>query len=255
MNSQFSELNNKKVYLASDFHLGAPDRLISLERERKIIRWFNSIQSDAAAIFLVGDIFDFWFEYRHVIPKGFIRFQGKVAELRDRGIPVVFFTGNHDLWMFDYFEKELGIPIHRKPESFLIGRHQVLIGHGDGLGPGDRTFKALKKLFKNNLAQWGFKWLHPTIGFYVAQKWSAKSRGWKDPEKEKFRGEKEWLFQHCQQLEQKQPHDYYIFGHRHVPLRMPINDHSTYINLGDWINYCSYLEIGQNEINSKIFEG
>jgi UDP-2,3-diacylglucosamine hydrolase len=127
-------LKGKKLYFASDFHLGAPDEAQSKLREKRIIRWLDSIAADAAAIFLVGDIFDFWFEYGQVIPKGFIPFVSKISQLRDQGIPILFFTGNHDLWMKDYFTQELGIPVYHHPIELTVEGKRILVGHGDGLG-------------------------------------------------------------------------------------------------------------------------
>lgn len=252
MNQQFAHLpTDKKIYLASDFHLGVPTHAQSLQRERKIIRWLDKIEKDAAALILVGDIFDFWFEYKHVVPKGYIRFLGKLADLRDKGIPILFFTGNHDLWMFDYFEKELDIPIIRKPTSFLMGGRKILIGHGDGLGPGDKKFKAIKQVFKNRIAQWGFGWLHPNVGFGLATYWSQKSKDKGDPP---FQGEGEWLLQHCREVEKTIHHDYYIFGHRHLPLEMQVNESATYLNLGDWFEKATYIEVTQHQVTLQYFE-
>ena len=136
--------SGKKIYFASDFHLGVPDHEASLAREKRIIRWLDHVKGDAHSIYLLGDIFDFWFEYKQAIPKGFVRLLGKLAELRDTGMPIYFFTGNHDMWMFDYFPKELGIPIYREPIELVIENHKLMIGHGDGLGPGDTSYKILK---------------------------------------------------------------------------------------------------------------
>lgn len=250
MDTQFAHLDDRKVYVASDFHLGAPDRASSREREHKIIRWLNLIEKDAAGIILAGDLFDFWFEYKHVIPKGHIRFLGKLASLRDQGIPIIIFTGNHDIWMFGYLEAELGIPILRRPERFQIGPHVVLIGHGDGLGPGDRKFKFFKRIFTNKLAQWAFRWVHPDVGIWLAGVWSGSSRG-NDPP---FQGEKEWLIQHCTEVEASTHHDYYVFGHRHLPIEAPIGEKATYFNLGEWIAGSSYLEITVHKAILKTFE-
>ena len=155
--------SDKKIYFASDFHLGVPDHKTSLVRERKIIRWLDEIKSDAHSIYLLGDIFDFWFEYKEAIPKGFIRLQGKLAELRDEGMPIYFFTGNHDMWMFNYFPNELGINIYREPIELSIGAQTLMIGHGDGLGPGDTSYKILKKFFNSSLCQWLFARLHRNL--------------------------------------------------------------------------------------------
>lgn len=254
MDETFKSISNhKKVYLASDFHLGIPTPTKSLEREKKIIRWLDSVADDAEAILLVGDIFDFWFEFQHVIPKGYIRFLGKIAELSDRGITVIFFTGNHDLWMADYFTSELGVRIIRKPTSFRIGSNSILIGHGDGLGPGDTRFKVIKKVFKNKLARWGFQWLHPDLGLSLAHRWSAKSR---QKDEDKFLGEKEVLLLYCREIEATMHHDYYIFGHRHLTLEMQVNEQATYINLGAWFDDpCAYVEIDSQKATLKNFEG
>ncbi|GHA70672.1 UDP-2,3-diacylglucosamine diphosphatase [Pontibacter akesuensis] len=244
-----------KVYFASDFHLGAPDLESSRQREKKIVRWLGQVQQDAAAILLVGDIFDFWFEYRHAIPKGFIRLQGKLAELTDAGIPIYFFTGNHDMWMFNYFPEELNIPIVREPISTRIGNKTFYIGHGDGLGPGDHTYKLLKKVFDNKVCQWLFARVHPNLGIGVANKWSQRSRISNVKKDEEFFGEREWLVQYCQEVEQKQHHDYYIFGHRHLPLEMSIGEQAQYINLGEWVNFCTYAVYDGNTLELKTFEG
>lgn len=231
---------NKKVYFASDFHLGAPSKEASLQREKKIIQWMNSIENDAAAIFLLGDIFDFWFEYKRAIPKGFIRLQGKLADLIDKGIPLFFFTGNHDLWMFDYFTNELGIPVYRNPQAFMINGKKFLIGHGDGLGPGDHFYKFLKSIFENRFAQWLFRWIHPDIGMKFAHAWSRGSRISNDEKGDDFKGDEEWLLQYCRSVESDTHHDYYIFGHRHIPLDLEVTAESKYINLGEWVNYAYY---------------
>lgn len=252
MNTEYSNLPaDKKVYLASDFHLGVPSAEASLLRERKIIKWLDWIKQDAAAIMLVGDIFDFWFEYKHVVPKGFVRFLGKIAQLKDEGIPIFIFTGNHDMWMFDYLQNELGVVIIREPTSFQIAKHAVHIGHGDGLGPGDKTFKAIKRVFKNKLAQWAFSWVHPNVGFSLAHAWSGKS---KDKDEDPFLGEEEWLLQYCRQMEKTTHHDYYIFGHRHIPLEMKVAPNSTYLNLGDWFEKNTYVEIDSQKATLKTFE-
>lgn len=253
MHIPFDNLKQEqKIYLASDFHLGAPNKTASLQREQKIVRWLSSIQKDAAGIILVGDLFDFWFEYRHVVPKGYLRFLGKLAELRDAGIPVIIFTGNHDLWMRDYLTEELDIPIYHEPTSLQMGQYHVHIAHGDGLGPGDRKYKFYKNIFRNSLAQWAFRWLHPDLGISLANRWSNHSRdNCNDPP---FKGENERQFIYCQEVENHQHHDLYIMGHRHLPTEQQVNQRATFYNLGDWITYCTYLEVTNEQVILKKFE-
>ena len=244
----------QKIYFASDFHLGAPNKDSSLARELKIVRWLDQISDDAKAIFLVGDIFDFWFEYKHTIPKGFIRFQGKLAELRDRDVPIYFFTGNHDMWMFSYFTKELGIPVFTSPVSLEIGNRNVLVGHGDGLGKGDHFYKFLRKIFRNKFCQWLFALLPSSFGMGLAMLWSKKSRDGSDGKEDPSKGDKEPLLQHARKIERSNHHDYYIFGHRHLPLTLEVSANSTYFSLGEWMNDCTYLEIDEKEARLRAFD-
>lgn len=245
----------KKIYFASDFHLGTPDAATSLERERRITAWLDSIRHDAYALYLLGDIFDFWFEYKHAIPRGFIRLQGKLAELRDQGIPIAFFTGNHDMWMFDYFPNELGIPVYRSPQVMHVGKQRLLIGHGDGLGPGDRTYKILKRFFNSRVCQWLFARIHPNLGIRIAQAWSRQSRISNRKREEQFAGEEnEFLLTYCRELEKREHHDFYIFGHRHLPLDLPVSPQSRYINLGEWVNYSPYAEYDGTDVKLKSFQ-
>jgi UDP-2,3-diacylglucosamine hydrolase len=245
----------KKIYFASDFHLGAPDYQTSLIREKSIVKWLDSIKADAHSIYLMGDIFDFWFEYRESIPKGFIRLQGKLAELRDGGLPVSFFTGNHDMWMFDYFPKELGIPVHREPMTLKINDQLLLIGHGDGLGPGDTTYKILKNFFNSYVCQWLFARIHPNLGMRLAHYWSRKSRISNMKKGETFQGEeKEYLLTYCKELERIHHHDFYIFGHRHLPLDLVVGSNSRYINLGEWVHFSPYAVYDGKQVELKTFE-
>ncbi len=246
---------HQKIYFASDFHLGVPSREASLDRERRIIRWLDIAQNDAHSIFLMGDIFDFWFEYKHAIPKGFIRFQGKLAALRDAGIPVYFFTGNHDMWMFNYFEQEMGIHILRKPLELKINAQKLLIGHGDGLGPGDNLYKFQKKIFDSKICQWLFARIHPNLGMGIAQYWSRQSRIANTKREEEFLGEEhEFLLTYCKEVESGIHHDYYIFGHRHLPLDLKVAESSRYINLGEWVHFNSYATFSNNHVELKKFE-
>lgn len=241
MSDTLSVPEGKKIFFASDFHLGVPTYEASLEREKRIVKWLDAIKDEAHSIYLLGDIFDFWFEYKHAIPKGFIRIQGKLAELRDAGIPITFFTGNHDMWMFDYFEKELSIPVIRQPMSLTINKHKFLIGHGDGLGPGDQYYKFMKRFFDSKLCQWLFARLHPNFGIGLAKVWSRKSRITNQKRDEQFRGEaNEFLWVYCNEIEKNEHHDFYVFGHRHLPLDLKINESSRYINLGEWVNFTTY---------------
>lgn len=245
----------KKIYFASDFHLGIDARLTSREREKQIVRWLDTIKSDAAEIYLVGDVFDFWFEYATVIPKGFTRLLGKLAELRDSGILIYFFIGNHDMWMFRYFEEELDIPIYRKPIVKEILGKTFLIGHGDGLGPGDRGYKFIKAIFSNPLCQWLFARLHPNFGIRLASYWSGKSRD-ANTEEDKFYGAKnEWLITYANEKLDQQYADFFIFGHRHLPIDYTLkNKKSRYINLGEWMNFNSYAVFDGNNLEIKFFE-
>lgn len=229
----------KKIYFASDFHLGVPDAESSLKREKLLVRWLEEIRNDAAEIYLVGDLFDFWFEYDTAVPRGFTRFLGKLAELSDSGIPIHIFTGNHDMWMFGYLEKELNITLHREPILREYSGRKFFIGHGDGLGPGDHGFKLIKKVFANKMSQWLFAKLHPDWGIKLAQYWSGKSRD--NNEDEKYLGEEgEWLVQFAKEKLKTEHIDYFIFGHRHLPLYMDVGNKSYYINLGDWISHNTY---------------
>ncbi|WP_088324155.1 UDP-2,3-diacylglucosamine diphosphatase [Polaribacter tangerinus] len=234
---------NKKVFFASDQHLGAPSAKESLPREKRFVAWLDEIKDQAEAIFLLGDLFDFWFEYKKVVPKGFVRTLGKLAEIKDAGVPIYFFVGNHDLWMQDYFKKELNIPVFHSPIEFVINNKIFLIGHGDGLGPGDIGYKRMKKVFTFPFFKWVFKWLHPDIGVQLGQYMSVKNKLISGDEDARFLGEdNEWLVQYCKKKLTEKHYDYFIFGHRHLPLEIALSENSTYINLGDWIQYFTYGE-------------
>ena len=232
---------NKRIYFASDQHLGAPTAEISMPREKKFVRWLDEIKKDAEAIFLLGDLFDFWFEYKKVVPKGFVRVLGKLAEISDSGIPIYFFVGNHDLWMKDYFQTELNIPVFHEPQEFLINNKRYFIGHGDGLGPDDYGYKRMKKVFTFPLFQWLYKWMHPDIGVTFGQYLSVKNKMISGEEDAKFLGnDKEWLVQYCKRKLETDHYDYFVFGHRHLPLDIPLKENSNYFNLGDWISHYTY---------------
>lgn len=245
----------KKIYFASDNHLGAPTSQLSNPREKKFVRWLESIRGDAAAIFLLGDLFDFWFEYNTVVPKGFTRTLGKLAEITDSGIPVYYFVGNHDLWMNGYFEEELNIPVYHRPQVFQLNQKKFFIGHGDGLGPGDKGFKRMKKVFTNPVAKWFFRWLHPDLGVRMAQYFSVKNRMISGDEDVRFLGEdKEWLVQYAKKKLESEHFDYFVFGHRHLPLDIGLSEDSRYINLGDWIGYYSYGVFEGEKLRLAYFE-
>jgi UDP-2,3-diacylglucosamine hydrolase len=248
-------LLKKHIYFASDFHLGAPNAEESLVREKRIIAWLDSIFETTQELFLMGDLFDFWFEYKHVAPKGYIRFLGKLCEFTDAGIPVHVFIGNHDMWMFDYLEKEVGVKIHRENVFRTFSDKTFFLGHGDGLGPGDHGYKFIKKIFANKFCQWLFARLHPNFSFGMAQFWSRKSREGNGSNDEKFLGEEnEWLAIYCKEQLQTQHHDFFIFGHRHLPINIKLNEQSRYVNLGEWINYNTYAVFNGEELLLKSFE-
>lgn len=242
---------NKKVYFTSDHHFGAPTNELSLPREKKFLNWLRLIEKDAAVLFIVGDLFDFWFEYKTVVPKGFVRVLGKLAQMRDNGIEIFFFVGNHDLWMEDYFQTELNIPVYHEPKEFEIFEKKLFIGHGDGLGPGDFGYKRMKKVFTNPFSKWLFRWLHPDIGVKLAQYLSVKNKLISGDDDAKYLGEdKEWLILYAKKKTITNPNDYFIFGHRHLPMTLNIGKNSFYVNLGDWIGYFTFGVIS----NSGEFE-
>jgi UDP-2,3-diacylglucosamine hydrolase len=248
-------LELKNIYFASDQHLGAPTQEASFPRELKFIQWLDEVKKDADAIFLLGDLFDFWFEYQTVVPKGFVRVLGKLAEIRDSGIPIYFFVGNHDLWMHDYFEKELKIPVYYDNKEFTFNGKTFLIGHGDGKGPGDMGYKRMKKVFTNPFFKWIFRWLHPDVGVKLAQYLSVKNKLISGAEDVKFLGkENEWLYQYCLRKLEAKHYDYFVFGHRHLPLKIELNENSKYINLGDWIGYFTYGVFDGEKMELKVYK-
>ncbi len=239
----------------SDAHLGLPNGTDSLTREKKLVAWLDHIKPTAEMIFMMGDIFDFWHEYKKVVPKGFTRLLGKMAEITDAGIPIHFFTGNHDLWEFGYFEKELGAKVYHKEQVMTLGSKKFFLAHGDGLGPYDKGYKRLKKVFSNKFAQWCFRWLHPDIGVGLAHYWSHKSRYAEGEDHIEFQGEdKEWLIKYAKDLLKKEHYDFFIFGHRHVVKQIPIGENSTVIYLGDWLNNFSYGVFDGKNFKMEFFK-
>lgn len=251
-----SDLKTKKIYFASDFHLGVPTHAESLQREKLICRWLDSIKADAEEIYLVGDLFDFWYEYKYTVPKGTVRLLGKIAEITDAGIPVHFFVGNHDLWMKDYFTEELGVSVHHNPITRTFSNKVFYIGHGDGLGPGDKGYKLLRRIFASPLCQWLYSRLHPNLAFYIARRSSKRSRVITGDSDEKFLGaENEWLFLYSRDYLKTHQVDYFIFGHRHLPLDLDVDGKARYINLGEWINYHTYAVFDGEKLELKKFVG
>lgn len=245
----------KKIYFASDFHLGVPDHASSLEREKKIVRWLDEIFPDCEELYLLGDVFDFWFEYKTVVPRGFVRLLGKIAQFTDAGIPVHYFTGNHDMWTFDYLTTELNVKLYREPIETEYNGKKFYIGHGDGLGPGDHGYKFIKKVFASPVSRRLFAFLHPYIGVSIANYFSGKSRIATGTTDETYHGEeKEWLVIHARELLQKNHYDYFIFGHRHLPLDIKINGDSRYINLGDWVKYFTYAVFDGKELELMKYD-
>lgn len=248
-------MERKKIYFASDFHLGAPDYAQSLIREKRVVAWLDKVKSDASEIYLVGDVFDFWFEYKTVVPRGHVRLLGKIAEITDSGIPVHYFIGNHDMWVFDYLPKETGVQLHREPIQRTYNNRRFFIGHGDGLGPGDHGYKFIKKVFRNRFCQWLFARLHPNFGIGMANFWSRKSRAHTGNDDKEFLGEEnEWLAIYSKEILEKEHFDYFLFGHRHLPMEIEVGPKSTYFNLGDWIDHYTYAVFDGDKLEMKSFK-
>ena len=244
---------SKRIYFCSDNHLGSPNRNLSLEREKIFITWLDQIKTDAQAIFFLGDLFDFWFEYKKVVPKGFTRLFGKLAELSDSGIDLFFFVGNHDCWIGNYFEDELGINVFHKKVDLNIDNYNILIGHGDGLGPGDNKYKFLKLLFRNPILKKLFSFIHPDIGISLGSFLSQKNKILSGSEKVFESEDKEMLFSYCKDVLKTKYYHFFIFGHRHIPLELDLGNNSKYFNTGDWITYFSYLVYDGNSFNLNYF--
>ena len=251
-----SKVSRQKIYFASDFHLGYDDKESSREREKRVVRWLDAIAHDVKTLYLVGDVFDYWFEYLAVVPRGFTRLLGKLAELSDSGVDIHYFIGNHDMWMFQYLEEELNIQIHKKPITITHSGKNFHIAHGDGLGPADHGYKFIKRIFSSPLSQWAFARLHPNLGIQMMRFFSQKSRENTDPEKLSFMGpNREWLVQYANELIKDQKIDYFVFGHRHLTIDYTLkNNHSRYINLGEWIENRTFAVFDGNELTIQSFE-
>ncbi|TAF43460.1 MAG: UDP-2,3-diacylglucosamine diphosphatase [Sphingobacteriales bacterium] len=249
-------MKKTKSYFASDFHLGAPTYALSRERETRIVHWLDSLKSDAAEVFLMGDIFDFWFEYKTVIPKGYIRLLGKLAELSDGGTQIYFFKGNHDMWVFDYFKKEFSTIIIDDDIEITRNGKKFFLHHGDGVGKGDKGYKLLKKIFRNKFCQWLFSIVHPNIGVGLANYWSSKSKLAKRNEKKFEAVELAWISDfNKNQIALGNSYDFIIMGHRHFPVDVSLQQNTRYINLGEWINFNTYAVFDGNELKLMRWGG
>lgn len=248
--------SRKKIYFASDMHLGMHPEADSREREKKLVDWLRSIEEDVAELWLLGDIFDYWFEHKKVVPRGFVRFIGKLAELADQGVPIHIFTGNHDVWFFDYFPKEIGAVIHRDPVIWSFGQRTFYLSHGDGLTKKDRGYLFIKSIFRSKFLQWWWARLHPNGSAAFAQWWSKKSRYGKEMV-HPFKGEEEeeQLIFARKMLEQNPEIDYFLFGHRHIPYDVEIAKEKRVICLGDWISSFSYAVFDGVELKLEYFKG
>lgn len=230
------------IYFISDAHLGS--RLVKdpKEHEKKLVDWLDKVKKDATVIYLLGDMFDFWFEYRTVVPKGFVRFLGKLAELVDAGIEIHFFTGNHDIWTFGYLENEIGLIVHRQAVTVEIGTKKFFLAHGDGLYAENKGFKIIRRIFHNPTAQQLFRYLPPQLGQEFGYNWSKRNREKILPIENKYLGEQnENLVVYAKKyVENHKDIDFLIFGHRHIALDLQIKDQKRVIILGDFVSIFSY---------------
>lgn len=244
-----------KIYFVSDVHLGAPALKNNRERELIFSRWLDEIKADVAELYLMGDIFDFWYEYKKVAPRGFTRVLGKIADLTDRGIPVHFFTGNHDVWVFDYLAEETGVQVHRKEILVDIYGKKFFLAHGDGLDKNDIGYLLLKKIFTNKPLQWLFSRLHPNFSFWLAHKWSASSRLSKSDIDDDFMVNQDGMYKFAADFLKNTPVDYFVMGHRHRMVCEKMDDNATFVLLGDWINSYSYGIFDGNTFELKKYKG
>jgi UDP-2,3-diacylglucosamine hydrolase len=242
---------NGKIYFASDFHLGLPAGAPPIQREKKVVKWLNSITADAKEIYLLGDIFDFWWEYKLVVPKGFTRFLGTVASITDSGIPVHFFTGNHDMWVKDYLQLECGVTVHTAPVSTIIDGKKFHLAHGEGLGTKDKSYTILLSIFRNKTLRALYSSLHPLIGVGIGLRWSLNSRLGKGITKEFLGEDKEDLIRYAKSVLEKESIDYFIFGHRHLATVYKLTSGSEIVFLGDWIGDGSYAEWNGDDLTFR----
>ena len=244
----------KSIYFSSDNHLGAPNYSDSLIREKLFISWLDKIKKDAQVIFLLGDLFDFWFEYYKSVPKGFTRVLGKLSELSDSGIKIYFFVGNHDYWTRDYFQKEIGMEVLKKPTEFKINNKLFFIGHGDGLGPGDFKYKFLKRIFRNPIFIFLFRINYPWFGIPLGNFFSRKNKILSGNNIKFISKENEILYHFCKKKLNVKHYDFFVFGHRHLPLKIELGNNSYYFNTGDWINHYSFLHFKDDSLELKYFK-
>ena len=244
----------KSIYFSSDNHLGAPNSSESIIREKLFVSWLDIIKKDAQVIFLLGDLFDFWFEYYNSVPKGFTRVLGKLAELSDSGIKIYFFVGNHDYWTRDYFTKEIGMEVIKKPTEFKINNKLFFIGHGDGLGPGDFKYKFLKRIFRNPLFIFLFRINYPWFGIPLGKFLSRKNKILSGNDIKFTSKENEMLYHFSMKQLKSKHYDFFIFGHRHLPLKIELDNNSYYYNTGDWINHYSFLHFKDDSLELKYFK-
>ncbi len=242
---------SKKIFFISDLHLGMHPLNESREREKKVVEWLDRIRHEAEEIYLLGDIFDYWFEYKKVVPRGFTRFLGKVAQITDAGIRVNYFTGNHDVWVFDYLPEEIGVEVYRHPIIREYGDKKFYIAHGDGLGPGQAGYKLLKRLFTSKTAQWLYARIHPNFATGFAHRWSKKSRYDKGVSVDFLGEDKEYLILHAREKLKEEHFDYFIFGHRHLPLEYDLNENCRLFYLGDWIESYTYAVFDGSTLELK----
>ena len=249
----------KPIYFISDAHLGSWAIEHGRMQERRLVRFLDSIKEKAAAVYLLGDMFDFWFEYRYAVPKGYTRFLGKLSELTDMGVEVHYFIGNHDIWTFGYLEKECGVILHKKPITTEIYGKIFFLAHGDGLGDPNPKFRFIKSVFHSPLCQRAFASLHPRWGIWFGQTWAKHSRlkrqGGEEPP---YMGDdKEYLVLYTKRYIQYHSNvDYFIYGHRHIEVDLQLTRKARLLVLGDWITQFSYVVFdGEHLFMSQYIEG
>jgi len=242
----------RKIFFASDFHLGLNAGAPPIEREKRVVSWLHEAAQEADQIFLLGDIFDFWWEYKLVVPKGFTRFLGTLSSITDSGVPVHFFTGNHDMWVGDYLSKECGLIIHTGPVTTSFNNRKFYLAHGEGLGTKSTGFKILLKIFRNKPLRVMYSALHPAIGVGFGHRWSLNSRLGKGITADFMGEENEDLIRYSKGILEHEKIDYFIYGHRHLAMTTKINEGAEIIYLGDWIKSSSYVVWDGNNLTLRM---